>query len=126
MFRKVEPWAEHILRFGMAFVFIWFGSNQLLHPTSWTALIPGWVVGSGISAMNAVYANAMFEIIAAIFLVFNVWTRWVALLLFLHLLTIVIDVGLNPIGIRDVGLSVATLCVSIMDTKRRNQPQIIR
>lgn len=113
-FSRLEPYAPVVLRLGLAFVFAWFGATQLLGPQSWTALIPQWVTNiSGMSALTVVYINGVFEVIAAILLVLGVWTRLVAFLLFLHLLTIVFDLGLNAIGVRDIGLSVAALTLAL-------------
>ena len=45
-------------------------------------------------------------------LAFGIWTRCVASLLFLHMFAIIADVGLSPIGIRDIGLMFALLSVA--------------
>ncbi|MFA6601979.1 MAG: DoxX family membrane protein [Candidatus Paceibacterota bacterium] len=114
--------APYILRFGLAFVLVWFGSNQLLDPAPWTGLIPSWIISLGISATVFVYINGIVEIILALLLVLNKWTRVVSILVFLHLVSIVIDVGFNGVGIRDIGLAMMALATSALgEGKEENQ-----
>lgn len=114
MNKDCTKYAPAIVRLGLAFVFLWFGLSQLFGPSSWIGLIPSWLVSlTGISATTFVILNGLFEVIAGTLLVFGIWTRIVAGLLFLHLITIIFDVGLSAIGIRDIGLALATLSVSL-------------
>lgn len=118
--QKYAPW---ILRLGIAFVFAWFGTSQLLNPAQWSSLIPHWIVSlTGISAGTFVILNGIFEIVASVLLAVNVCVRVFAFLLFLHLFSIVLDVGLTSIGIRDIGLAIATLVISMQATK--NNPAL--
>jgi len=41
------------------------------------------------------------------------WTRWVALLLALHLFFIAYEIGYNDIGVRDFCLAIATSSVAL-------------
>jgi len=104
-----QKYAPHLLRLGLVFVLAWFGSSQLFDPAPWTGLIPLWITNMGISATAFVYLNGSVEIVLAILLVFNIATRLVSLLVALHLLTIVFDVGLTGVGVRDIGLMVMAL-----------------
>lgn len=106
-------YAPVVLRLGLSAVFIWFGLSQLLNQSMWISLIPEWLISmTGISAATFVILNGAFEVIAAILLAYGIFNRTIAFLLFLHLVTIIIDVGLSPIGIRDIGLAFASLAVA--------------
>ena len=110
---KLRSIGFKILRFGLAAIFIWFGTQQLLHTAAWTGFVPDWVTLSLISKAQFVMINGLFEVIAAILLVLNVWTRIVALLLSLHLFGIALSIGLNSqTGVRDFGLAISTLALA--------------
>jgi hypothetical protein len=47
----------------------------------------------------------------AVLLSFGIWIRLVAILLSLHLLMIIGDLGLTAVGVRDVGLLIAMMSV---------------
>ncbi len=106
--QKLEKFAPLLLRLGMAFVFIYFGTSQLMHPEQWTTFLPGWASNLPITAVKFVLLNGLIEVIGALLLIFGIWTRLVALLLALHLFGIAATVG-GSIGVRDVGLGIATL-----------------
>lgn len=109
---KLKIWSSPILRIGLALVFLWFGINQIIDPTVWTAYLPEWLVSmSPISANNIVYLNGVFEIIFGTALLFGFFTRFVAFLLFLHIADITFTVGFDAIGVRDFGLTITTLAV---------------
>lgn len=109
----MKKFSPALLRVGLAMVFIWFGSNQLLNQAMWVGLIPKSLITlTGISAATFVTLNGIFEIVMAVLLAFGIGIRIVATLLFLHLITIIGDLGLNAIGIRDVGLMFAMLSVA--------------
>jgi len=111
---KIKNLAPVVLRLGLAMVFIWFGSNQLMSQTMWMWLIPKSLISmTGISAQNIVIGNGIFEIIMAALLAFGIWIRLVAILLALHLLGIIGVLGINAIGIRDIGLFFAMVSVAM-------------
>lgn len=108
--------ATFILRLGLAGVFAWFGASQVLNQGPWISLIPAWVPTTfGMGAAAFVILNGIAELIAAAALAFGVLTRWVALLLCLHLVTIVLDVGLDAVGVRDVGLAVMAFALFVSE-----------
>lgn len=110
-------YAPVVLRAGLAFVFLWFGLNQIIDQSIWVSLIPDWVVTlTGISAKTFVILNGVFEVGMAVLLAFGIQTRIVSALLFIHMFAIIADVGLTPVGIRDIGLMVALLSVSLRGT----------
>src|SRR5689334_2860139 len=117
---KFHSGAKAVLRYGFAVVFLWFGLSQILNPGQWLGFIPAWITAiSGLSAHTFVLGNGIFEVACALLLVCNIWTQWVALLLFLHMISIVTDVGATAIGVRDLGLSVALLSLTLLYWKKK-------
>ncbi len=111
---KSKIYAPLVLRVGLALVFLWFGSQQLMNPSDWAGLIPESIVSiSSISALNFVFLNGLFEVVFGVALLVGFYTRIVALLLALHLFGIAFTVGYNDVGVRDFGLAVSTLAVAM-------------
>ncbi|MCX6753103.1 MAG: DoxX family membrane protein [Candidatus Nomurabacteria bacterium] len=101
-----------VLRYGMSFVILWFSIQQFLHANIWTAYVPDSAVAmTHLSAITLVYFNAVFELVFGIMLVLGWQTRLAALLLSLHLFDIMYVVGYGEIGIRDLGLAIATFVI---------------
>ncbi|MDO8500103.1 MAG: DoxX family membrane protein [bacterium] len=108
----LSHYAPVVLRLGIASVFMWFGVSQISNPSMWTNFIPLWALSTfSLSAQALVLMNGTAEIIGALLLVLNIFARWVALFLALHLFGIAYTIGFNPTGVRDFGLSVATLYI---------------
>ncbi len=111
---KLRNLAPVVVRLGLAMVFLWFGSNQILNQEMWTSLIPEWVTSfTGFDAATIVTLNGMSEIALAVLLAFGMYIRVVATLLFIHLVMIINELGLSAIGVRDVGLAFAMLAVAL-------------
>ena len=107
-FETMQKYAPVVLRWGMALIFFWFGVNQILNPIQWTSYLPTWTAGLPISSIRFVLMNGWFEIVGATLLVLGVYTRLTAFLLSAHLFGIAFTMGLDAIGMRDVGLAIAT------------------
>ncbi|HQV65088.1 MAG TPA: DoxX family membrane protein [Candidatus Paceibacterota bacterium] len=97
-----------ILRISLSFVFLWFGFSQMSDAAQWIGFVPDWAT-SIMSAGMLVYLNGIFEIIAGLMLAIGIVPRYVALLLGIHLLIISSSLGFSAVGIRDIGLALATL-----------------
>lgn len=97
-----------ILRLGLAFVFLWFGFSQLSDAAQWVGFVPGWATHF-IPSGTLVLFNGMFEVSFGILLALGVVTRAVSLFLAIHLMVIALSIGFNAIGVRDIGLSLATV-----------------
>ena len=111
---KTAEYAPVVLRFGLVFLFLWFGISQVTSPESWTSWVPEWgnaILGLG--AVKIVLINGWLEIIGGVLLALGLWTRWVAFALSLHLFFIAYEVGYNDIGVRDFVLAVSALAVSL-------------
>ena len=106
--------APVVLRLVFAFVFFYFGFAQLNNSNMWISYLPDWVGGLPISATKFVLLNGWFEIVSATLLVLGAYVRPVALLLALHLFGIAASIGIDPTGVRDIGLAGATFAISLL------------
>lgn len=97
-----------LLRLSLSFVFLWFGFSQLENAALWTGFVPAWATNF-MDAGSLVLLNGLFEIIAGSLLAFNVLTKWIALILGIHLFVIASALGFTAVGVRDMGLSIATI-----------------
>ena len=106
---NTQRWAPIIARLAMSFVFIWFGTQQLMKPEQWTSFIPAFI--NFIPAIKMVVLNGWFEVVFGTAMLIGFYTRLTSFLLAVHLLGIALTVGLNAIGVRDFGLAFATFSV---------------
>jgi len=123
----LDNYKEHshlILRIGLSLVLFWFGINQLINPEPWTGLIPGFL--SGFSGVTLIIINGIFELILGSLLLVGLFTRVVAFIFALHLITIIIQLGYGPVAVRDVGLLFGAIAVFLrgpdrftLDNKRK-------
>jgi len=113
-FKELPFFAPIVLRLGLSGVFVWFGVSQILDQSAWVSYIPDIALHlTGLSATTLVLLNGLFETIMAVLLVFGIWVRPVAVLLFLHMCGIVATVGLDSIGVRDVAIATGLLSVAL-------------
>ncbi len=109
---KLKPFAPVVIRIGMGIVFLWFGSDQFIHTSDWLGYIPQSISDMlPIGTATIVHLNAAFEIIFGLALFLGFYTRLAAFLLALHLLDITYIVGYSALGVRDFGLSIATISI---------------
>lgn len=108
----------HILRMGLAFVFLWFGFSQLFDSLLWVDTVPDWAVNFlSLPPAMIVMGNGIMEIILGSLLAMGFFVRTVSIILTLHLIPIIFEFGLNPTGVRDLGLALASLSLSLIYTK---------
>ncbi|MDB5188929.1 MAG: hypothetical protein JWM92_527 [Candidatus Nomurabacteria bacterium] len=108
----MKNFSSILLRIAIAAVFIWFGIQQLIDPTSWVGFLPTWVNTLPISQTVFIYLNGVFELIFGTALLLGFYSRIAALLLGLHLLGITQTVGYSAIGVRDFGLALSALSIA--------------
>ncbi len=101
-----------IARIGLGLVLLWFGTQQLMHAAQWVSYLPSWVGSFSISSITFVHLNGWFEVTFGTLLVLGFYTRFVALILALHLFGITLTIGYNEIGVRDFGLSMSLLALA--------------
>lgn len=105
----------YLLRFGLALMFLWFGFSQIFDSLNWVGFVPSWAADLlNIPPAFIVLMNGSFEVIAGILLAAGLFVRPVAVLLAIHLAVITFEIGLSPIGVRDFGLTVATLSLAFL------------
>jgi uncharacterized membrane protein YphA (DoxX/SURF4 family) len=109
---KIRPYGAVILRLGMGLVFVCFSYYQFSNPSMWMGFVPHTVVNYfGGNATMLVLLNAWFELVAGLALIVGIQVRTVSLLLAAHLFGIAGTIGISPLGVRDLGLSIATFSV---------------
>jgi uncharacterized membrane protein YphA (DoxX/SURF4 family) len=123
---NAKQYAPVVLRFGLVALFLWFGLSQVISPSEWVSWLPSWTSSLPLGAKTLVLLNGGFEVIFGALLALGIQTRWVALLLSLHLFLIAYEIGYNDVGVRDFVLSISTLAIALfgadrytLDEKRR-------
>lgn len=106
------------LRLGLAALFLWFGFSQLLDGINWVSWVPEWAVNTlHLPPAMIVLANGLLEVVCGALLALGILVRPVAILLALHLAVITIEIGITPIGVRDFGLTMATIALALLGKK---------
>ena len=108
---NLEKYAKPTLRIAMGLVFVYFGIQQIIAPIEWSGFIPDYVLIFGISAVKLTLMHGFFELGLGLLLVLGLYTRIIAIILAINLFFISISLGINDVGIRDLGLSISTLVV---------------
>ncbi len=109
----------HILRLGLAAVYLWFGFSQLFDSVNWVGWVPTWAVDFlNIPPAMIVLLNGSLEVILGSMLAVGILVRPVAFLLTAHLALITYEIGFSAIGVRDFGLTMATLALAFLYSKR--------
>ena len=117
-----HEWGLTILRLGLAVVFLWFGFSQLFDGVAWVSWVPEWATALiPIPPAMIVLLNGLLEVILGTLLAANILVRPIALLLTLHLALITFEIGATAIGVRDLGLTLATLALFFLTPKRPTQ-----
>jgi hypothetical protein len=113
-----QKFGIHLLRLGLAGVFLWFGFSQLIDSLKWVSIVPDWAVAlMHLPPAMIVMANGLAEVVLGSLLAMGFFVRITSFLLAIHLLIISLDFGLVATGIRDFGLVIATLALSFIYTK---------
>lgn len=106
-----------VLRLSLAGVFLYFGFSQLFDGVSWVGIVPTWAVSLlHMPPAMIVLGNGLLEVVLGGMLAVGILVRWVALILALHLLVIALGFGLTLVGVRDLGLTLATVALYFFQT----------
>ena len=106
----------YILRLGLAFIFLWFGFSQISDVTTWVSFVPTFL-GNFINPAFLVLGNGIFEILAGTLLSFNILVKPISILLGVHLFFIAVSIGLTSVGVRDIGLAIASIALGFIYQK---------
>jgi uncharacterized membrane protein YphA (DoxX/SURF4 family) len=110
-----QQWGIFILRVGLSVLFLWFGFSQFLDQSTWVSWVPEWAMQlTGLEAEMIVLLNGGFEIAMGVLLALGLYIRPAAMLLGLHLIVLVIEIGLSPVGLRDFAILMATFALSLL------------
>jgi uncharacterized membrane protein YphA (DoxX/SURF4 family) len=107
----LSKYAPVVIRVGVALVVLWFGWSQVTNPAQWLGVLPEWTKSLPVGQINLIYLNGWTELFLGLLLLVGFYTRFVALIVALHLLNITITVGYNAIGVRDFGLTLAAVSI---------------
>lgn len=114
-----QTWGLLVLRLGLAAVFLWFGFSQLLNSLEWVALVPAWAVTLlHLPPAMIVLGNGLMEVVLGTLLAMGFFVRLISFVLALHLIPITLDFGLSATGVRDFGLVIAALSLSLLYEKK--------
>ena len=109
---RLRNFSPILLRYSVAFLFLWFGLSQLMNAGMWVAWLPSWVDSLPVEPLTFIYMNGVLETVFGAFLALGLFTRLSALLLSLHLFGIAFSLGYNDIAVRDFCLALATMAVA--------------
>lgn len=112
-----ESYAKWLLIIGLAFVFGYFGIDKFVHPDIWIGWMPVWMEGlMGMTRETWLPVIGATEVLLAVMLVIpvRIIQRLGAILVALHLVAILTQVGWNDIGIRDMGLLLSSLALAFL------------
>jgi len=108
---NLSKYSKPLLRISLSLVFLYFGYQQITNPAAWTGFVPSYALILGLTAEKLVLINSLLELSLGTLLLIGLYTRLSSLILSLHLLAIAHSIGFNPLGIRDLGLALATLAI---------------
>lgn len=104
-----------ILRLGLAAVIFWFGLSQLLDASMWLSWVPQWATSlTGLTPQWIVFLNGWFEVVIATALALNIYARYAAFILAIHMFGLVVEIGLSAIGMRDLAIGFAALALGFL------------
>lgn len=111
--KNEKKYAASILRIGLSLVFLYFGSQQIQNPIGWVHFLPGFAENLPITMETLIIINGISEIILGLLLIAGIFTRIVSFLLFVHILAITITMGYTTTGVRDFGITIGMLAVTL-------------
>ncbi len=116
----------HILRFGIAAMFLWFGFSQLFNGIEWVSWVPEWAVNMlSLPPAMIVLLNGALEVVLGSLLALGLFVRPAALLLGIHLLIITVEIGATAIGVRDFGLTCATFALALLAPAKEKKNTVV-
>ena len=123
MFEAIEnkvqsyQWLAPIfLRIGVGVVFFLFGVDKFFHVQNWIAYLPTWIMPFlPVSAELFMYIHGVIEALLGFFLIIGFWSRTAGFVCAIMLFIFTISLGYNEISIRDFGLFLGALALSLRE-----------
>ena len=108
--------APIFLRVGIGIVFFLFGIDKFVHVQNWIAYIPVWLPQHvPMDIVTFMYVQGVIEAVLGAFLIIGFWSRTSAFFCAAILFGIIITIGYNEISIRDFGLLLGALALSLRE-----------
>jgi len=108
----MQKFSPIVVRIAIVLLFLWFGFQQATEPGVWIAYLPAWISYLPVTGETFVRLNGSFELIGALLLALGLFTRFLALILGIHLAGIAWTVG-GGVGVRDAALSACTFSLAM-------------
>ncbi len=106
--------AKWLLILSLVFVFGYFGFDKFAHPLTWIGWLPVWMDNLGGLPKN-LWLNIIgaLEIIFAIMLLIPLRKvqQAAAILMILHLIAVLTQVGWNDVAVRDIGIMISGIAL---------------
>ncbi|HVW66820.1 MAG TPA: hypothetical protein VHA78_03755 [Candidatus Peribacteraceae bacterium] len=109
--QKVVKW---LLIAALVFVFGDFGIDKFAHPDIWIGWIPNWMDGlGGLPKSSWLQLIGALEVLFALMLLIPVRAiqKAGAILIVLHLVGVLTQVGWNDVAVRDIGLMISAIAL---------------
>lgn len=131
LYRTLDRNADHaytVLRIGLGFTILLAGTHKLFRPAIWASYTAPWVAelirAAGIAVEPFMRANGVVEAVFGLAILADRYTTLASTIVALSLLGIVINLatagaGFVDILIRDIGLLLLAVGVSLMAAERR-------
>ncbi len=121
---KKENLVILLLRWGLAFVFLYAGMSIFTNPTSWLGFVPSFF-DFIVSRQTILYLHAGFDVLIGVWLLMKRGLFYASILSTLNLFGIIIfNIGSFDIIFRDIGLlfvSLALVILSYPDQKKQGK-----
>lgn len=109
---KYKDYVSVFLRIGIAFVFLYFGVNEVINPDFGLTYISEWAKNLiPIDLELFVFLFGIGHIIGAALLILGFLTRETALIVVLVLLSIIINLGFNELSARDFAIMLSAIAL---------------
>ncbi len=122
MFNSTK-YSNLMIRMGLTVVFLWFGIDKMFNPQHWLgAWTPPGLITSitkfGLNGVQLIYTFGIFEILIALSLASNVFSKLFSTLAIIFLIAILVMSGFNETTIKDIGLIGALLAIILWPNPR--------
>ena len=114
--QKYQWLAPIFLRVGVGVVFFLFGVDKFFHVQNWIVYIPAWLPPYvPMDLTTFMYLQGVIEAVLGAFLILGFWSRTSGFFCTIILFGITVTMGYNEISIRDFGLFLGALALSLRE-----------